>query len=484
MMYKSATPMQPNRITQAGYIKIFSIALAIIVFGNSQAQTPLLKISGNKRYIETKKGKPFFWMGDTGWLLFIKCTREEAIQYLDDRAAKGFNVIQAIAIHDLALGVNKYGDSAVVNKNVSEPIITKGKNVKDTKAYDYWDHIDFVIKEAAKRKIFIALVPMWGSNVKYVSVAQGKTYASFLANRFKKHKNIIWMIGGDIKGGEALELWNTIGNTINTIDSKHLITFHPRGRTSSSDWFHKEDWLDFNIFQSGHRAYYQDTIAKEKRHYGEDNWKYMNDDYALQPTKPSFDAEPSYEDIPYGLHKADQPYWNAAEIRRYAYWSVFAGACGFTYGQNAVMQFHSYGDKDSSFFPKQNWQAGIQAPGAAQIQHLKKLMLHYHFENMQPAQELVVNNGEKCNRVAAIASKDVVLFYVYNGRNIKINYEQISWKFVDGYWYNPKDGNIQNVFKGMSIVNINFNPPGEISNGNDWVLVVEKANVINSGFDY
>jgi hypothetical protein len=27
-------------------------------------------------------------------------------------------------------------------------------------------------------------------------------------------------------------------------------------------------------------------------------------------------------------------------VRRYAYWSVFAGSCGHTYGHNAIMQFY------------------------------------------------------------------------------------------------------------------------------------------------
>ncbi|MFM2394030.1 MAG: hypothetical protein RLZZ546_2012 [Bacteroidota bacterium] len=434
-----------------------------------------LKIAENKRFFTTQKGKPFFWQGDTGWLLFIKLTREEAIQYLDDRAAKGFNVIQAILIHDLNLGTNMYGDSAVQNKDVSKPIITKKSNFKNKAAYDYWDHVDYIISAAAKRNIFIALVPMWGSNVKYVSVYQGKAYASFLANRFKKHNNIVWMNGGDTKGGDALELWNTIGNTLNELDTKHLITFHPRGRTSSSDWFHNESWLDFNIYQSGHRAYYQDTIASEKRHYGEDTWKYMNDDYSLLPTKPSFDAEPSYENIPYGLHKKDQPYWQDFEIRRYAYWSVFAGGCGFTYGQNAVMQFHNIGDKDSSFFPYQNWQEGIKAIGSTQMQYLKNLVLNYDYLSSMPAQEYVLNNGEKYNRIAVLKSNTATFFYTYNGSVININKALIKGVHYNAKWYNPKNGMYTTILTHSEISN-SFDPPGDVQNGNDWVLIIEKLN--------
>ena len=58
-------------------------------FKNGQEKAlPLIKISDNHRYFTTD-GKPFFWLGDTGWLLFSKLKREEAIQYLDTRRKQG-----------------------------------------------------------------------------------------------------------------------------------------------------------------------------------------------------------------------------------------------------------------------------------------------------------------------------------------------------------------------------------------------------------
>src|SRR5438552_925287 len=66
-------------------------------FGNKPLSP--LKISPNGRYFMTADGQPFFWLGDTGWLLFSKLTRENAIKYLDDRKQKGFNVIQVMVLH-------------------------------------------------------------------------------------------------------------------------------------------------------------------------------------------------------------------------------------------------------------------------------------------------------------------------------------------------------------------------------------------------
>ena len=451
--------------------------LLIILLGsllNADAQLPQLKVSANKRFFQTAGGKPFFWLGDTGWLLFIKCKREDAIKYLDDRKQKGFNVIQVMLVHDVDLGVNTYGDSSLHNKNVADPWITKGNSFSNETEYDFWDHVDFIIDEAAKRGIYMALVPVWGGNIKYVNEKQAKVYATFLANRYKNKSNIIWLNGGDIKGSDGLKQWNTIGNTIRSIDKNHLIGFHPRGRNSSSTWFHNEPWLDFNMFQSGHRSYAQDTSGNETLHYGEDNWRYANDDYKLKPIKPTFDGEPSYEDIPYGLHRADQPYWQDYEIRRYAYWSVFAGGCGFTYGHNSVMQFYTPGDSGISYFPKVKWQDGLKAPGAGQMQYLKKLMLGRSYFDRVPDQSSIVENGERYEKIIATRGKNYAMFYVYNGREFKVEVKKLQFIPGKARWFNPRNGETKMISEYRNTSIAAFDPPGEKENGNDWVLILEK----------
>jgi Protein of unknown function (DUF4038)/Putative collagen-binding domain of a collagenase len=321
------------------------------------------------------------------------------------------------------------------------------------------------------------LVPTWGSNVKSgkINEQQAEAYAKFLAKRYKNKSNIIWLNGGDINGKDGYAVWEKLGSTIKNFDSKHLMTFHPRGRTSSTDWFHQSLWLDFNMFQSGHKSYAQDTSSKERRHFGEDNWKFVEEDYAMEPVKPTLDGEPSYEDIPYGLHDTLSGYWNGADIRRYAYWNVFAGGAGFTYGHNAVMQFYEPGDTGISFFPRQNWKIGLNAEAATQMKHLKKLIESYSYFDRVPAQELVVDNGEKYERVAATKGKNYAMFYVYNGREFKVNMEKLNWGLKDAYWFNPKEGTFSSIYKARMDDVKGYNPPGEKQNGNDWILIVEKS---------
>jgi hypothetical protein len=434
---------------------------------------PILQVSVNNRYF-TAKGKPFFWLGDTGWLLFTKMKRDEAEKYLDIRSKQGFNVVQVMVLHGIG-DVNAYGDSALTNKNITSPKVTPGSEFGKADEYDYWDNIDWVIEKAAEKGIYIALVPVWGSVVKgaHINAGEAKIYAEFLAKRYSAKSNIIWMNGGDIAGSDSTRVWNTIGNTLHTLDPRHLITYHPRGRTQSSTWFQDQPWLSFNSFQSGHRSYNQDT-SKNDLHYGEDNWRYVQADYAKTPVKPTLDAEPSYERIPYGLHDITLPRWTDADVRRYGYWSVFAGACGYTYGNNDVMQMHQPTDKHIAYGSKGYWFQSINDPGAQQMQYLRELMLSRPYLERVPDQSLIASGqGERYNRLLATRGKNYAFIYAYNAREIQVNPEKLQGDQIKASWFNPRNGQVTPIgtFKKSKLMK--FDPPGQKKNGNDWVLILD-----------
>ena len=449
--------------------KLLTLLCAGFIAGALPVYGQALKISENKRFFTDQQGKPFFWLADTGWLLFNRLTREEADRYLADRQQKGFNVVQVMVVQALRT-VNVYGDSALTNHDLGTPKLTDGSAFEDSGEYDYWDHVDYVVGKAAERGINIGMVPIWGNAVKNgkTSAAQAKAYARFLARRYRDRPNIVWINGGDIQGDVVPDVWEAIGSTLRAEDPNHLITFHPFGRMQSSKWFHDREWLDFNMFQSGHRTYAQDNEAKDLR-YGEDNWRYVETDYARTPVKPVLDGEPSYENIWHGLHDKTLPVWTADDVRRYAYWSVFAGACGFTYGNNGVMQMRYARD------PKlPSWEEAINDPGAGQMIHLKNLMLSKPYFERVPDQSLLAGNGERYDRLLATRGKDYALIYTWNGRDMKINMGKIGGAKVNASWYDPRTGQTQVLGKIENKGIKTFNPPGEVRNGNDWVLVLEK----------
>ncbi|WP_041734938.1 glycoside hydrolase family 140 protein [Dyadobacter fermentans] len=459
----------------------------------SQSQT--LKVSENRRFFTDQNGKPFFWLADTGWLLFTRLTREDAARYLADRQQKGFNVVQVMVVQALR-SVNVYGDSALTNRDLGSPKVTEGAAFDNAAEYDYWDHVDYIVDLAAEKGIKIGMVPIWGNAVKNgkTSAAQAKADAQFLARRYRNRPNIVWLNGGDIQGDVVPEVWEAIGSTLRAEDPNHLITFHPFGRMQSSKWFHDRDWLDFNMFQSGHRTYAQDNEAKDLR-YGEDNWRYVEADYAREPVKPVLDGEPSYENIWHGLHDKTLPVWTAADVRRYAYWSVFAGACGFTYGNNAVMQMRHSRRPESTSGAQSNvqasasnqnavpaagsaklpsWEEAINDPGAGQMAHLKNLMRSKPYFERVPDQSLIAENGERYDRLIATRGKDYAFIYTWTGREMRINMGKIQGKVLNASWFDPRTGETKILGKIQNKGIRTFNPPGEVRNGNDWVLVLEK----------
>ena len=107
-------------------------------------------------------------------------------------------------------------------------------------------------------------------------------------------------------------MWDALARTIKSIDKNHLMTFHPRGRTTSARWFNNREWLDFNMFQSGHRRYGQRMGNKDypiPDNTEENNWMYVDSAWSYKQIKPVIDGKPNYEDIPQGLHDAHEPRW-------------------------------------------------------------------------------------------------------------------------------------------------------------------------------
>ncbi|WP_257668590.1 glycoside hydrolase family 140 protein [Parapedobacter tibetensis] len=456
-------------------MKFVYLSLLVFALGcagtKENSGTESLTVSNNSRFLVDGEGNPFFWLGDTGWLLFSKLTKEEAELYLQDRKDKGFNVIQVMVLHMLK-ATNAYGDSALVNGDVGKPNLT-ARTAGD--ALGYWEYVDYVVNLAEQKGLYMALVPVWGTNVKEggVSPQQAEAYARFLANRYKTYSNVIWLNGGDIRGDDSTMVWQTLGRTLRETNPDKLITFHPRGRTSSTDWFHAEAWLDFNMFQSGHRRYDQDTSSNEKHHHGEDNWRYAAYDYSLDPVKPTIDGEPSYEGIPQGLHDTTQPVWTDADMRRYAYWSVFAGAFGFTYGHNSVMQMHSATDTTTAYGSDELWTSAIHAPGANQMQHLKKLMLSRPFLERVPDQTLLASNGEKYAYRMGTRGDTYAFIYAYNGGDIHVNLGSIAGEKVKASWFDPRTGNTEVIGEFENQETRTFRTPEAEGDGNDWVLILD-----------
>ncbi len=422
-----------------------------------------LKVADNKRYF-SNGDTPFFWLGDTAWLIFTNITEEEAYLYLKNRADKGFNVIQAVLIY----ATEELQD---VNK-----MNVKAFNYREE---DYWLHCDRVIRMAEELGMYVALLPAWGSLAKKGVLNEDNAirYTDFLCSRYRDYPNIIWLLGGDIRGEGYENLYTLMGEEFKRQMPNTLIGFHPFGRTTSTDWFADAEWLDFNMFQSGHRRYDQYKIGKwddsknKDGFFGPDNWKYVKRDYE-RSEKPVLDGEPSYEWILQGLHDVTQPYWTAKDARRYAYWSVFQGACGHTYGDNSVMQFYDGVSKGVTYGARDKWQDALHHDGSEQMGFLKKLMESVDFYNGKERCDLLLSpQGEKYERVSVFGGSKFVMAYTFSATEYDLDLSDYAG--YDMYFFRPSAGSYGYAGvvddKTRHIV-----VPKVYGDDTDWVLVIKQ----------
>jgi hypothetical protein len=277
-----------------------------------------LKVSENKRFLVFEDETPFFYLADTGWELFHRLTKTDAEKYLENRREKGFTVIQAVILAELD-GLN------TPNMEGEKPLINNDPTKINEK---YFQHVDWVIKKAEEKGIFIGLLPTWGDKMDkqwgvgpvIFNAENAEKYGEIVGSRYKDFKNIIWINGGDRQGGgNNLPVWNALAKGIKKVDKNHLMTFHPMGGNSSSKWFHNEKWLDFNMMQTGHG---ERSYAAYK--------KLLIPDYNLKPIKPTFDGEPRYEDHPHDWKPDILGWFDDADVRQAIYWNLFSGGFGHT----------------------------------------------------------------------------------------------------------------------------------------------------------
>lgn len=426
-----------------------------------------LKISANKRFLCQEDGAPFFWLGDTAWELFHRLSLEEAERYFQIRGKQGFTVTQIVALaeFDGLTEPNYYGRVPLLKNGAGEydPCLwdTQGPN-------SYWDHVDAVLDLAEKYGIYVAFVATWGD--KYFKAhgvgpvifnpENARKYGRMLGKRYGGRNNLIWVMGGDrclsayghFKINEALALGLKEGEK-----KRHLITCHPAGEQTSSQYFPTEDWIDFHMVQSGHG----------RRNI--ENYRLIGLDYGRIPVKPVLDAEPRYEDHPVGFNP-ENGYFDEADVRQALYWSVFAGGFGVTYGHHSVWRMNR---EFSPYFPL-TWEEAMERPAACQVRHLKDLMLRYSFFDRIPCQEIVAKNYEGANYIAATRGENYALFYAPNGMDIAVDLDQMEAGLITAKWFSPRTGETADIGRLQACGQKVFSPPAR-GRDQDRVLCLESC---------
>lgn len=436
--------------------------------GAPGAELPRLRVDDTGRFLEDTTGRPFFYLADSAWGLFHKTDREEALLYLDDRSSRGFNVVQAsitAAGFWPGLGPNRFGEAPFEANDPSRPNEA------------FFRYVDWVLDRAARRGLYVALLPTWGEYVcpahhdgpKIFDVRNAGLYGRWLGERYRERTNLVWIIGGDRLPDRCdpgdLEVWRALAEgVVSGVASgggpDPLLSYHPQGAAHSSTALHDESWLDFNMVQSSHcrDAPVYDMIALDR---------------SREPAKPTLDGEAAYENIPSCLER-DARRIDAYDVRRSAWWSTFAGAAGHAYGAAEVFSFWSPGDPDAEGWYEQPWKVALGYPGADQMRHLRTLMESRPFATRIPDQSLLVGEaGLWGQRMQATRDEAGTYLFVYlaTGRPVTVRTERLTGEALKAFWFDPRTGSSRVIGEFRSGAPRAFTPPSE----QDWVLVIEDA---------
>jgi hypothetical protein len=360
-------------------------------------------------------GKPFFWLGDTAWPLFTNYSPKEAEAYLENRARKGFTVIQAI------LGWSTYAvrHGCIAKERMPDPNYAGERAWTDDPGRPnaaFFRHVDRLLDFAAERGLVVAIMPMLGTYVNDIPVftpRNARRYGRWLGARYRGRANVVWVNGGDRMPAPHEAVWRALGKGLREGDGgAHLITFHVCGWHSSSQFFHGEDWLDFNMIQ---------TWTDWPKTHGA-----VTTDALMTPRKPVVLGEPAYEDGPeYPLGPI-----TPLLMRRQAWWTFMAGGY-FTFGQNQMWRMEP------------GWTAAFDTPGASQMTQFRAIATSRPWWKRVPEQGLFaggVGSERTLNAACRSVDGDWAMAYLSSQCHVQIHLDKVLAPRVKATLVNPKDG--------------------------------------------
>jgi len=392
------------------------IVLALCCLAAIAAKTPAsrmspLQVSENGRFLVEDAGKPFFILADTAWTLFSGISRQDVQFYLDDRKAKGFNTILCGLLH--------FDHTAQAQWLPKHRVY--GFPAFDGNGYDlsrpnkkYWDHVDWVMEEAQRRSLRLAIAACWFQHNQdgwkgRLTPKNAPRYGEFIGLRSCRYNNIIWLFADDHSPLKVRRELRLLAEGIRYHAPHHLISYQANNASSSGKLSHMERWLAFNSIRT-----------RTRENPGE--YALVQQDWHRIPAKPTWLAEPHYE----------QPGSRFA-VRQAAWRSALSGAAGFGYGVNNIFNLEY----------SSTWKGLLDMPGGADVVNMLGLL------QSQPWHKLLPDHAAKDKLLAAVEEHtdlhfsaacstdgDFGLIYLPVRANLEVNMGKFKSP-VMGRWYDP-----------------------------------------------
>ena len=179
-------------------------------------------------------------------------------------------------------------------------------------------------------------------------------------------------------------------------------------------------------------------------------------DFALNPTKPTIDAESIYEGHPRSMDPANG-YSTAQEVRSGMYNGAFAGGFGFVYGHHSTWQMYDPTKCKGINEPVLPWYLALTDEVAAQAVHLRHLL------ESRPAARFPlegVGKGRSGSKAPSPADGSYLMAYSGVGAPIHVDLELLSGDDTHLWWFDPRTGEVRDDGTTQSTGIVQMAPPG------------------------
>lgn len=378
-----------------------------------------LSLSADRRRLLDADGRPFLIQGDAAWSLIANLDHADAVRYLDDRRAKGFNTLIVNLVEHL------YSQDPPRDRAGREPFSRAGDMSTPNDAY--FDAAERVLEASAERGFAVILAPAyigyrrdrgtgisphldgWYDEIVATGPEGCRKYGSYLGRRFGRFANIIWCIGGDWHPEKTRAGLDAVAQGLREAGVSTLFTGHTHPEFSAADTFAGAAWLDLNI------TYTYGIVHRM-----------LIEDWQRRPVMPFFLVESTYE----GEHNASH-----LQIRRQAYWSVLCGGNGHCMGNHPIWLFG------------EGWQDALDLPGSVAMERWGDFFRRLPWSEFIPDIErelLSAGLGEArgLDRVTAARTADaqVGVAYLPVCRPVELRLGSLKGPRLSVEWFDPASG--------------------------------------------
>ena len=382
-----------------------------------------LRINANGKYLEDQAGTPFLIVGDAGWELTTQISDSEAISYLNDRQAKGFNAVEVRVIG------HSFQRNAPNDFYNNHPF-TNGPSDWSVRNEAYWSRADVIVTAAKARDMVILMFPAylgwtcgsqgWCADMLSQTNTAMSNYGAWIGNRYKDYGNVIWMTGGDADCsdyGNACARNNAVVSGIRSSDADAIFSAEPKPeQIGGIDSY--VGLLNINALYT-----YGDQVAMVSRAYS---------------SGAPFMFQEGYYENEHGT-----TLWVQQNQALVTY--LGGGLIGHVFGSCPLWSFGSAtGYCDSNSSPFNSWTNNLASSGSISMGAIGKLMRSRAWATFVPDYSNVVvtsakGSGNSYHATARQSNGETVMVWCPNTSVVTVDMAKVGGTQAKVWWWNPDD---------------------------------------------